>query len=343
MLEELLVTPRFNDKIDPSLGIWTWEISVYLFLGGLTAGIIVFAALALLRQKGEGERSFSADALALWAPIALSLGMTTLFLDLEHKLFVFRFYTTFQASSPMSWGAWVLIIIYPVTILQILSTLRRGYPQAAGLVDRFALGRWVLDLANRYKRPIAMVAIPSAVALGIYTGILLSAFNARPFWNSGLLGVLFLVSGLSTAAAFVILMARDKAEKHWYVQVDLGLILVELLLVVLLLINLATGSQQHLQALAYLTSLNGYALAFWVLFIGGGLLLPLAVEFMELVKENRVMALMGPVLVLLGGYVLRHVTVNLGQETSWQDYGYEHNPQLLERAKTYYEEDGEIK
>jgi hypothetical protein len=58
------------------------------------------------------------------------------------------------------------------------------------------------------------------------------------------------------------------------------------------LINLATGSQQHLQALAYLTSLNGYALAFWVLFMGMGLLVPLVVEFMELVKENRVMALM---------------------------------------------------
>ncbi|MGD8932214.1 MAG: polysulfide reductase NrfD [Chromatiales bacterium] len=341
MLQELLITPRLNEKIDPILEIWTWEISFYLFLGGLTAGIIVFAALAQLRQR-EGQRSFSADALALWAPIALSLGMTTLFLDLEHKLFVFRFYTTFQPTSPMSWGAWVLIIIYPVTILQILSTLRQGYPKAAGLVDRFAIGRWVLDLANRYKRPIAIVAIPSAVALGIYTGILLSAFNARPFWNSGLLGVLFLVSGLSTAAAFVILMAKDKAEKHFYVLADLGLILVELVLVVLLLINLATGSQQHLQALAYLTSLNGYALAFWLLFMGMGLLLPLVVEFMELVKENRVLALMGPVLVLLGGYVLRHVMVNLGQETAWQDYGYEYNPQLLERVKTNYP-DGEIK
>ncbi|MGD8591079.1 MAG: polysulfide reductase NrfD [Chromatiales bacterium] len=341
MLQELLITPRLNEKIDPILEIWTWEISFYLFLGGLTAGIIVFAALAQLRQR-EGQGSFSADALALWAPIALSLGMTTLFLDLEHKLFVFRFYTTFQPTSPMSWGAWVLIIIYPVTILQILSTLRQGYPKAAGLVDRFAIGRWVLDLANRYKRPIAIVAIPSAVALGIYTGILLSAFNARPFWNSGLLGVLFLVSGLSTAAAFVILMAKDKAEKHFYVLADLGLILVELVLVVLLLINLATGSQQHLQALAYLTSLNGYALAFWLLFMGMGLLLPLVVEFMELVKENRVLALMGPVLVLLGGYVLRHVMVNLGQETAWQDYGYEYNPQLLERVKTNYP-DGEIK
>jgi formate-dependent nitrite reductase membrane component NrfD len=338
MLEELLVTPRFNAKVDPLLGIWTWEISVYLFLGGLTAGIIVFAALAVL-NRDAGERRYSADSLALWAPIVLSLGMTTLFLDLEHKLYVFRFYTTFEPTSPMSWGAWILIIIYPVSVLQILSTLRPGYPMIAGFVDRFSPGRWVLDQASRYQRPIAMAAIPAAVGLGIYTGILLSAFNARPFWNSGLLGVLFLVSGLSTAAALVILLAREKTEKHWYVKMDIGLILAELVVIALLLINLATGSEQHLQALAYLTSLNGYAVVFWILFIGAGLLVPLAVEFLELVKEHRALALLGPILVLLGGYLLRHVTVNLGQETAWQDYRLEHNAQLLNRVKANYDND----
>ena len=336
MLEQLLVTPRFNDKVDPLLSIWTWEISVYLFFGGLTAGLIVFAALAALDKDGAA-RSFSRNQLALWAPIALSLGMTTLFLDLEHKLYVYRFYTTFEPTSPMSWGAWILMIIYPVTILQILSTLRPGYPWAAGLVDKFAIGRWVLDLTERFQRPIAMVAIPSAVALGIYTGILLSAFNARPFWNSGLLGVLFLVSGLSTAAALVVLLAKEKAEKHWYVRMDIGLIIAELVVVALLLINLATGSEQHLKALAFLTTLNGYAVVFWVLFIGLGLLVPLVVEYRELVKEHRVLALLGPVLVLLGGYLLRHITVNLGQETSWQDYKMGHNPQLIERVKANYE------
>lgn len=339
MLEELLITPRFNAKVDPILGIWTWEISVYLFLGGLTAGIITFAALAVLNRKAGEERRYSANSLALWAPIVLSLGMTTLFLDLEHKLYVFRFYTTFEPTSPMSWGAWILVIIYPATILQILSTLRPGYPLIAGWVERFSPGRWLLDLTSRYQRLIAMAAIPAAVGLGIYTGILLSAFNARPFWNSGLLGVLFLVSGLSTAAAMVILLAKEKAEKQWYVKMDIGLILVELILVTLLLVNLATGSQQHLQALEFLTSLNGYALAFWILFIGIGLIAPLVIEFLELVKEHRALALLGPLLVLLGGYVLRHVTVNLGQETAWQDYRLEHNPQLLERVKTSYEEE----
>ena len=135
MKEELFVTARSNALIDPSLHIWTWEVAMYLFLGGLTAGIMVFSAWMTLLEKDE-EAPFAATRLALLAPIVLSLGMTTLFLDLEHKLFVFRFYTAFRVLSPMSWGAWILVVIYPVSILQILSTLRSGYPQASPWVDR---------------------------------------------------------------------------------------------------------------------------------------------------------------------------------------------------------------
>ena len=40
MIEEILITARHNDNVDPFLSIWTWEISVYLFLGGMTAGMM---------------------------------------------------------------------------------------------------------------------------------------------------------------------------------------------------------------------------------------------------------------------------------------------------------------
>ena len=81
MSEELLVTARDNALIDPSLQIWTWEVAMYLFMGGLTAGVMVFAATMILMKKDE-EAPFATTRLALLAPILLSLGMTTLFLDL---------------------------------------------------------------------------------------------------------------------------------------------------------------------------------------------------------------------------------------------------------------------
>jgi len=55
----------------------------------------------------------------------------------------------------------------------------------------------------KYKTVIAWIILIYSVILGIYTGILLSAFNARPLWNTSILGPLFLTSGLSTGAAVI--------------------------------------------------------------------------------------------------------------------------------------------
>jgi protein NrfD len=329
MLEEILVSVRSNPHIDPVMEVWGWEISVYLFLGGLTAGIMFFSALMLLLNKDE-EAPFTVNGLALLGPVVLSLGMVTLFLDLSHKLFVWRFYTTFEPTSPMSYGAWILILFYPVAILQVLSTFRKGYPWFANWVNDIPLVASLLDTVERYRRLIAWLAIPIAVGLGIYTGILLSAFSARPFWNTGLLGPLFLVSGLSTGAALTALIARQHSERRLLTRIDAGLILVEVLLIALLLINLSTGSKPQLEAAAMLMG-GSYTVLFWGVFVTLGLLLPLLLEYFELLGSVHRIAMLAPVLVLLGGYVLRVIAVDLGQETTWINYSSEFNTQLLER------------
>jgi formate-dependent nitrite reductase membrane component NrfD len=329
MDEELLVTGRANELIDPSLHIWTWEVAMYLFLGGLTAGIMIFAAVMALLDKDK-TAPFASTRLALLAPIVLSLGMTTLFLDLEHKLFVFRFYTSFQVTSPMSWGAWILILIYPVSILQIFSTLRSGFPVTVPYVDAWTPVRAFVDWCERHRNVIAYVAIPSGVALGIYTGILLSAFSARPFWNSGVLGPLFLVSGLSTAAALNALLSRQKSEKELFTRIDLVIILAEIGLVVLFLISLATGPAQHIEALHAIMG-GTYTMVFWVLFFGIGLIIPLLLEMLEIRGIAKSVAIIAPVLVLIGGYALRQVMLDVGQESTWTNYDTQFNAELFDR------------
>ena len=71
MKEELFVTARSNALIDPSLHIWTWEVAMYLFLGGLTAGIMVFAAFITLLKKDD-EAPFAATRLALLVAVWLT-------------------------------------------------------------------------------------------------------------------------------------------------------------------------------------------------------------------------------------------------------------------------------
>jgi formate-dependent nitrite reductase membrane component NrfD len=248
-------------------------------------------------------------------------------------MYLFRFYMTFRVLSPMSWGAWILIIIYPVSIFQILSTLRRGEPTIAAFVDRFASGRWLIDWCERHHHKISLVAIAGGVLLGVYTAILLSAFAARPFWNTGVLGPLFLTSGLSTAAALVALLTKDHGERSWFTKVDIYLILIELLLVALFIINLATGSAKQIEALYCCVMGGPYTFTFWVMFVGIGLLIPLLFEIMEMRGLGKPLALAAAVLVLIGGYTLRHVMMQVGQHSTWTDYDTQYNAELLERLE----------
>jgi protein NrfD len=329
MIEEVLVTPHYNPMVGPSLGIWDWGVAVYLFFGGLAAGLMfLWAATVLLNRQTECP--FAAYGVPLWTPILLSVGMLTLFLDLEHKLFVFRFYTTFESTSPMSWGSWILLLVYPVTLLMIGSTLRSGYPKIAQALERLPFVSAVLSFSERSRRRIAAWSIPLAVALGIYTGVLLSAFSARPYWNTSILGPLFLISGLSTAAAFVLLGCRCTSERRLYARIDVGLIFAELTLVGLLVFGLATGARVQLEAVDLILG-GPYTVVFWALFVGAGLLIPLALEFLEGSGGGRAFAVLAAMLVLFGGYMLRAVTVELGQQSAWNKYETQYNPALLER------------
>ena len=51
MREELFVSGRDIPFIDPYLNVWHWQIPVYLFLGGLAAGIMFFAGLFMIIGK----------------------------------------------------------------------------------------------------------------------------------------------------------------------------------------------------------------------------------------------------------------------------------------------------
>jgi protein NrfD len=103
MKEELIVSGTMNYKVDPTLHIWGWEIPLYLFLGGLAAGVLFFAALYYLRGK-EKEYQAAVKWVPMLTPFLLVIGLIALFYDLNHKLYFWRLYTSINLQSPMSWG-----------------------------------------------------------------------------------------------------------------------------------------------------------------------------------------------------------------------------------------------
>jgi formate-dependent nitrite reductase membrane component NrfD len=295
--------------------VWGWEIPVYLFLGGVVAGIMIFAGLRFLR-RGDENVSVSLSLMPWVAPIAISLGMFFLWLDLEHPFNAWRFYLTFKLSSPMSWGAWILLGVYPVSILLAWVASPEGLKaKVREKVGRFPLFGRIDQWAGAKVTLLARLNIILGASLGIYTGVLLGTMAARPLWNSALLGPLFLVSGLSTGAAFMLLFRLSDKERKTLGRADMALIVIELVLLGLWMVGLATAGSASRGAL-YVILGGPYTAAFWTLVVALGLLAPLVGEWLEF-KHGAVPGRGTAVLVLLGGFALRWILVFAGQASGW--------------------------
>lgn len=310
MLEELVVT-RHNPLVDPVLRVWAWEVPIYLFLGGWVAGMMVLSGLFLLQGRHHQRRCTC--GVTPWVGLALlTAGMLALFLDLEYKRHVWRIYTTFQITSPMSWGAWILLLVHPALLAAILveppAWLTRSLPAAARAHGHLAR-------RPRLVRGVGLANAGLGAALGIYTGVLLASLGARPLWNSAILGPLFLLSGLSSAAAFVHLVASEVDERERLARADNLFLGLELAALGLFLAGLATATAAHRQAAALLLG-GPYTAPFWVGVVGLGIALPLVIQSLAVTRRIGHTPV-APLLVLAGGLVLRIVIVMAGQESRW--------------------------
>jgi len=311
MKEELFVSGRNIPNIDPYLHIWHWQIPIYLFLGGLAAGILFLAAVYTIIGK-EKEMQATVKWAPFIVPFALIIGLFMLFLDLKHKLYFWQLYTTIRLESPMGWGAWVLMIMTPISIIWSASYIREVFPKWDWKFKfLYTFEAWVIK--NRWF--IAWPMAIYAVILGIYTGILLSAFNARPLWNTTILGPLFLVSGMSTGAACIILMSKNHEERRLIGRLDLLFIAVELFFIVHMIMGFLAGSEVQINA-ANLFLGGQFTVPFFVFVILLGLLFPAVLEVLELIGF-KVPIVIPAILVLIGGLIFRFIMVEAGQITRY--------------------------
>ena len=185
-------TTRHNPMIDPALHLWGWEGAVYLFLGGLVAGLMIIAGVRLLVMRPKERQALVCCTIGpLLGLVLLSLGMGALFLDLENKRHVWRLYLTFQATSPMSWGSWILLLVYPALLANALTHLPEAIPALTKRIPLLVTWSDFILARTRLVVAIGFSNLAVGAGLGIYTGVLLGTLSAHPLWNSSLLGPCF--------------------------------------------------------------------------------------------------------------------------------------------------------
>jgi protein NrfD len=267
-------------------------IALYNFLGGIAGGSFFLAGLLHLFGRAEDRPAIRAGYYVALAGAVLSGLLLTL--DLSKP---FRFWhmllqsnrgvPMFKPWSPMSVGAWALLGFAVLALLASLGALgeTRGWRRAAGL------GRGAPGVL------LAVLGGLLGLFLAGYTGVLLAVTN-RPVWaDSSWLGAVFLASGVSTAAATLILLGRGTASAdgtgRWLAGFDRGVLAIELVTLVAFMASLGAMARLWL-------GWTGAVLLLGV--VGTGIVAPLALEGGRDASRRRALA---AVLVLLGGLLLR--------------------------------------
>jgi len=89
---------------------WGYLIIVYLFLGGLSAGLFFASAVATFLNSADDRHKRIARWGALLAPWPVALGSTLLIFDLGNWYRFYKLFLHFRWVSPMSIGAWLLML-----------------------------------------------------------------------------------------------------------------------------------------------------------------------------------------------------------------------------------------
>lgn len=278
---------------------WPWYyVAIYFFFGGIAAGAYLLAALTLVFGTPDRDRPLMRWATYLSAILVL-ICPVLLILDLGQALRFWRMLTQFKLLSPVSLGSWALLIFGFFAVLSSLIFLAED-------------GSWKIGASFLKRLPHGLLMRIGAffgIFVAGYTGVLLSS-TVIPFWyNNQLLGLTFLVSGLSTALAAVTLLLMWRgyhhvADNHNFHSLELILLGFEVLLVVWMVFQ--EGGSILLTGQFIIT----FVVAVAVL----GVLIPMIMLLMyrERAMPSGMLALTS-LLILIGGFFLRYSVLEAGK------------------------------
>jgi molybdopterin-containing oxidoreductase family membrane subunit len=294
-------------------GLW---VSLYIYLVGLSAGAFLFStlvyvfniqrlpAVAAVAAPPVGlptGPAFGMQHLEKVGKLALFTALVTLFgamfaiwLDLGHPERAWKIILQTNFRSIMGWMLWFYTAYFILLLAEFWLAMR---PDLATWSERSTLARWLTfgrrDISEaavakdrRYLRILGSIGVPLAIAFHGGVGALFGVLGARPYWNSGLTPITFIVGALLSGGALLTFLTavfgsnhKTEGESHRQLVIFLGRIVLVLLALDILLewaeysISYYASIPAHIDALE-LVLFGPYWWVFWVIHVGLGIVVP---------------------------------------------------------------------
>lgn len=301
--------------------VWDSSIAVYLFLLGISAGSTLLAVIYKRKANlADPSQSWMIRTMAIMSPLATIIGLTLLIFHLARPWTFWYLMFNYQFDSVMSMGVMLFQVFMAVLVIW-LAIIFKNWLSGFGFIPKFVFG--LIDIAAKFTSLIEILLIFLSVALGAYTGFLLSELISYPMLNNPVLPVLFLASGTSSGIAALLVailvvgkVATDNHEVHFLHKFEKPVALIEMLLLAGFFAYLYSKGGQS--AVAADNALSGFwGTVFWGGVVGIGLLIPtiLGVVTPAKIKHQKGFILLLACAGLIGVLCLRYFVLYAGQMT----------------------------
>lgn len=195
--------PSYYDISMLQKPVWTPEVGVYFFLGGLSGGAYMLARLGE-RLGGAQHRGLARAGTAVALATALPCA-PLLIKDLGDPKRFHHMLRVFKPHSPMNLGSWVLSAYTGVVALASGREYMRARQKDAPLTG-------AAKAADTAVAAVSDVGVPLGLLLAGYTGVLLSTTSVPIWGRNPWLGALFSAGAVSSGASAVHLALSATAE-----------------------------------------------------------------------------------------------------------------------------------
>jgi len=205
--------------------VWTWEVPLYFFFGGIAGMSAVIALGSTLFHQVDPSLATNVGVAraAMWIAVVAGavISPILLIMDLGRPHLFLNMLRVFKHRSAMSMGAWILSAFGACAVPGLIAlelSIHQIFPGALDQVLRIAAGILIFGAAI------------FGTLLATYTGVLIGA-TAIPAWflHRTLLPIHFGTAGLGSAAGLLELLGHRSAALNFIglyaATVELGLLI----------------------------------------------------------------------------------------------------------------------